>query len=172
MKIYHLLPVLAIALSACTTPAQAPQDASSAGAIPEAIKAKNVVCTHVNPAALAAYEQCAEPADAAQTAEVLCADILPEFVTLYQACRAASLGGITFSRAAPAPGTAPVPVSLDGSVTSYSGTEGSSVISTTTSNQDGVRSVSVTINGVTHTLSSDTEPTALPDWPASNLSNP
>lgn len=158
MKIAHLVPIVLLGLSACTTPNQAPQPA----AVAEAIRAKNVLCSDLKPEAMAAHAECVAPT---AVTEARCDEILPEFVQTYPACRAVALGGITLD-AAHVAAEAGASLPHDVSVTSYSSQSDSSVISTTTSTIGGERSVSVTINGVTHTLSDSTGPTPLPDWNA------
>ena len=159
MKITQFLPIVLLGLSACTTPTQAPPPATAptaapAAAVPQAIQAKNVLCSDLKPAAMAAHAQCVAPS---AVTDARCDEILPEVVQAYQACRAIAVGGITL-------GVAHASLPPDASVTSNSSQSDSPVVSSTTSIQGGERSVSITINGVTHTLSDSSGPTPFPDW--------
>lgn len=169
MKISHLLPVVLVGLAACTAPCPPPKSAAApvatapVAAAPEKASpapmprvAKDVLCLDLKPEALPRYADCAVPVSATQTTDAPCADILPEFLEKYQECRKVAMGGTVL----------PVvePVLDDVTITSNSRDPGVGNVSTTSSIDDGVRTVSITINDQTHTLSSNAPITPMPKW--------
>ena len=150
MKTSYLIPALLLGLTACTAPSTSPNTPVTASAA-SPLLVKHVLCGDLKPDALATYTACQANAPATQTTDALCLDILDAVLDSYPECRAPATGGapLVVSNIAPAP------VPQDRTVTSNSRGAESRVASTTTSVIDGVRSVSITINDVTKTLSSD-----------------
>jgi len=139
-------------------PEAAAPDAAAVAA-PIIRMAKDVMCIELKPEVLANYVDCAAPAPATQTTDAPCAEILPEFVDTYQECRIVAMGAPDMPKVEP--------VLDDVSITSNSrDPEAVGNASTTTSIENGVRSVSITINGETHTLSSNAPITPMPKWNA------
>jgi len=162
MKIPSLLPLVLVGLAACnaaTTPlsstAKVEKTVQATGSL-----AKHVLCLDLRPEALATHAICAAPTQATQTTQAPCLEIKTDVLETYPQCRAVATGGIALPTANIPDG----PMPQNATVTSNSAGAGSTIASTTTSITGGVRSVSVTINGITHTLGSDSGPTPMPDW--------